>query len=172
MECPGKQKARHEGKVIAVLETCLRLYELQRTAPHANPRNFGIGWLQTTVNPVKGWCATKVESTLTPQGSTLEDSISPRRKIQTNRRSRVTVKVTTDADGLAAEEGSVAQSFTLFPKSLTPTRRNGTLKTTWRGRESSTLAFALGAEISWDPAASPGLRGGLGHMSFVKSRGC
>ena len=84
----------------------------------------------------------------------------------------MTARVTTDADGSSLENASVAQSFTLFPRTLTPTVRNGTLKTTWKGKESSTLAFVVGAEISWDTAATPGLRGGLGGMSFIKKRGC
>ncbi|MDQ4096140.1 MAG: hypothetical protein M3174_08060 [Actinomycetota bacterium] len=170
--CPAKERARHEGKVIAVLEMCLWIYELDRAAPYVSPRNFGVGWLQTTVNPVNGWCATKVESTLTPQGSEIEESTWPRRQIRANKRTRMTARVTTDADGSSLENASVAQSFTLFPRTLTPTVRNGTLKTTWKGKESSTLAFVVGAEISWDAAATPGLRGGLGGMSFIKKRGC
>lgn len=170
----GEDRAKHEGKTIAKVESCLRLYEFDALMETDPLRTYGVGWVQTTVNPVNGWCATKVDSTMMLPDSVTQHSSAPARKIEVDGPSRATVKITTDAAGHALQNGSVAQSFTLFPKLLKPDTSNGgrTLTTTWKGRESSTLAFALGAEISWQILETPNVRGGLGNMSFVKSRGC
>lgn len=170
----GPDEAKHEGKTIAKVKSCLWLYEFDSTRETDLLRNYGVGWVQTTVNPVNGWCATKVDSNLNLPVDMRRHSTAPTRRVQVARASRTTVKLKVDADGHAIEKASVAQSFKIFPKSWKPTLSDDGRKigTVWRGRESSTLAFALGAEVSWESLATPRISGGLGKMSFVKSRGC
>ena len=172
--CQGTE-AKHEGRTIARLESCLRLYEFDEVMEIDPLRTYGVGWVQTTVDPVNGWCATKVRSDLVLPNDVTRHSSVPARSIEPKKGgARTTVKIVVDADGHALEEGSVAQSFKVFPKSWKPSVTNGgrTIGTTWKGRESSALAFALGAEISWEFATSPRIKGGLGNMNFVKGRGC
>ena len=167
-------KALHEGKVIAVLESCIRLYEFDVAMETDLVRNYGVGWVQTTVDPINGWCATRVVSELALPGTVALHNSAPKRKLTTRKKTRARVRLNVDAEGYALEKASVSQRFDLFPRALTATvpDTKRAVRTTWRGRESSKLAFALGAEISWEVIDSPNIKGGLGRMSFVKSRRC
>ena len=171
----AKDKAVHEGETIALLESCIWLYEYDMAMETDLLRNYGAGWVQTTVDPINGWCATKVGSELTVPAAVSVHDYAPKRKLTTKKKTRERDKLKVDAEGNAGlEEGTVSQRFDLFPRTLATSvpDTNRAVRTVWRGRESSKLAFALGAEISWELADSPSMKGGLGKMSFVKSRRC
>ncbi|MDQ4143383.1 MAG: hypothetical protein M3198_06510 [Actinomycetota bacterium] len=165
--------AKHEGKTIARMYSCLRLYQYEAGSETDVLRDHGVGWIQTTVDAVHGWCAARVQSRLIVPDSLELHSSAPRHKLEPTRRERATVTVKTDAQGNGLETGSVSQSFDVFPQSLKPkVVDDRKVLTKWEGRESARLAFALGAEVSWGLDASPSIIGGLGKMSFVKAKGC
>ena len=170
----AKNKATHEGQTIARLQSCIWLYEFDAAMETDFARTYGVGWVQTTVDAVNGWCATKVGSELTLPGTVSLHDSAPKKKMTTNKKTRARVRLNVDAEGYALSEASISQSFDLYRRVLSTavpdTKR--AVRTTWRGRESSKLAFALGAEISWSVLDTPHIKGGLGRMSFVKSRRC
>lgn len=171
----SKDTATHEGQVIARLDSCVWIYEFDNTMETDPLRTYGVGWVQTSVDPVNGWCATKVESELTLPDEVEALKRTPKSKVAVKKKSRTSVKLKVDAGGYASlEEGRVSQRFNLFPAGMRPSGSldGGIVRTTWTGRESARLAFALGAEISWELLGTPSIRGGLGHMSFVKSSRC
>ena len=175
----AKDSAVHEGKTLANLQICVWLYEFDSMMETDATQTYGVGWVQTAVDPVNGWCATKIDSEMYLPDEVDPLTRAPSKKLATKKKTRVRVKLKVDADGNAAEEARISQAFNLFPATLSPTSalEDGVVRTTWKGRESSKLAFALGAEMSWgydplNPFWKPSIRGGLGHMSFVKSNRC
>ena len=168
-------QVKYGGKTIALLNACVWLYEFDLTMETDALRNYGVAWVQTTVDATNGWCATKVNSEVSLPQDVQRHGYAPRRKLARRKPARATVKLKVDAEGYAVEDAAISQRFNLFPKTWRPTLAdNGrSVITTWTGRESSKLAFAHGVEFSWPLGQSPGIvRGGLGHMRFVKSRGC
>ncbi len=170
----GTHNATYGGTTIAKMKSCVWLYEFDEKMETDLERTYGVAWVQNTVDATNGWCATKVESNIKLPSGVERHAHAPARKLSTKKRRRTTVKLNVTADGNAIENGSVSQTFDLFPKTWTPSLANGgqTIKAAWAGRESSKLAFAMGAEISWAFLSSPSIRGGLGNMRFVKARGC
>lgn len=173
-----RDKARYKGTTIARMQLCVWFYEFDKTMEVDLARNYGVAWVQNTVDAVNGWCAAKVESNIKLPSNVKRHAYVPKRKVVAKKRRRATVRLEVTANGSAVEDGKVVQSFGLFPKTWTPSLANEgrTIRATWAGRESSKLAFALGAEISWAQGdeiySSPSISGGLGSMRFVKSRRC
>ena len=170
----ANDKAVHEGETIALLNSCIWLYEFNKAMETDLARSYGAGWVQTTVDPVNGWCATKVASELSVPGTVTLHNSAPQRRVTTKKKTRTRVKLNLDAEGNAVDEANISQRFNLYPRKMWTAipDSNRAVQTTWRGRESSKLAFALGAEISWGMLETPNIKGGLGRMSFVKSRDC
>ena len=167
-------KATYQGTTIARMNLCVWLYEFDEKMETDLTRTYGVAWVQTTVDAMNGWCATKVESNIKLPSGVKRHAYAPARKLSTKKRRRTTVKLTATANGNALDNGTVSQSFDLFPKTWTPSLANQgkTIRANWVGGESSKLAFAMGAEISWEFLSAPSIRGGLGNMRFVKSRRC
>ena len=170
----AKDKAIHEGQTIARLDSCIWLYEYNKAMETDPLRSYGAGWVQTTVDPVNGWCATKVGSELSVPGTVTMHNVAPKHRLVTKGKRRARVRVKLDAEGYAVEDASIGQGFDLYPQRVSTAvpDSNRAVHTMWRGRESSKLAFAVGAEISWEALATPNIKGGLGRMRFVKSRRC
>ena len=173
MSC-GDDKLMHEGKPLARVDSCVRLYEFDSLMETDVTRTYGVAWVQTTIDPLNGWCATKARAEVILPNTVTRHRRAPVGEISSNKKDRVKVKLTTTADGHALENASVSQSIDVYPKSLTPRLANGgrTVRTEWRGEESDELAFVSAVEISWSILDTPQIRGGLGEMSFLKAPKC
>ena len=170
----GDNKLKHEGKVLAKVASCVRLYEYDTLMETDVNRSFGVAWVQTTVDPMNGWCATKVRTEVILPGSVNRLGRAPNRLISRSKPGKARIKISTTADDTGLEEGSVSQDVNLYPRSLKPSlaKSGRIVRTEWNGQESRELAFVSAAEISWDVLATPEIRGGLGKMLFLKGRGC
>lgn len=168
------QQLKHDGETIAKVESCIWVYQLDETMETDLLYTYGAVWLQNTVDPVNGWCATKVPAEITiPQG-TQRESFAPQGSTTTTRPKRVTTKLTIDAAGAAIEDGRISNDYKLYPRSMKTTSLDGgrTTRFTWSGQESDKLAFAGGVQAAWSTLAAPQFRAGFGLMNFVKTKGC
>lgn len=170
----GGDRLTHEGEPLAKVHSCIRLYEFDMVWETDATRTFGVAWVQSTVKPLNGWCATKVSTEVALPDTVSRHGRAPARDISTKTADRVRVKLVADADHQAIQQGTIDQTFDMYPSSLKPTLANNgqTVRTTWKGQESDELAFVTGAEISWQVLQTPEIRGGLGQMSFQKDSDC
>ena len=170
----GDDRLTHEGKPLARVESCIFLYEFDALMETDVTQTFGVAWVQTNVDPLNDWCVTSVDSELLLPDSVERYGRTPTKEISVSKRKRVNVGLTATAGGNSLATGYVGQSFDLYPKWLTSkvADKDRIVRTSWKGSESSTLAFALGAEISWSLLSAPEIRGGLGKMNFIKSKNC
>ena len=170
----GGGPVRHEAKVIARVQSCVRIYQFDDVMETDPARTYGVAWIQSTVDPERGWCVTKANTDLELPDGVARHGRAPARRIDVTRTRRLKVKLTADADGHALEEASVAQTMTAYRGSLNPSSADdgNVLRLTWTGRQPRKLAFVMGAEISWEFLSAPELRGGLGKLRFLKSKRC
>jgi hypothetical protein len=171
----GDKRIMHEGKPLAQVESCVFLYEFDTLMETDVTQTYGVAWVQTTVDPLNGWCVTSADSELLLPSSVERHGRTPTKAMSTSKRKRVNVGLDVTAGANALEYAYIGQGFDLYPKSLSASLANGgrTVRTSWKGSESSTLFSALGAEISWPVLSSPGrIRGGLGNMNFLKKNKC
>ena len=173
MSC-GHNKLKHEGKALAKVHSCVRLYEFDSVMETDVTRTFGVAWVQTNIDPLNGWCATKARAEVILPDTVSQHARVPIRQIDSNKRDRVKVKLTARADGFAIQNATIAQSIDVYPDSLDAKIADGgrIVRTEWKGEESDELAFVSAAEISWQVLDTPHIRGGLGEMSFVKTPKC
>ncbi len=164
----------HEGRLLARVRTCIWFIPFDELSETDLTRSYGVLWVQNTVDPVGGWCATRVPTEIKISKDAERHARTPSSRVKTRRPRPVTTSLTVDADGHAVENGRVKQSYRLYRRGLTPSlAEDGRIvRSTWKGKESDKLFFAAGAEVSWELFSSAKFKGGLGKLSFVKSRGC
>lgn len=136
--------------------------------------DYGAVWLHTSIDPVDGWCVTKVVSRISvPPGVRIE-SAAPGGRPSLRRPRSLRARLRLDAGGAALDEALIHQTARLFPRSVGLSVKGRGARLVWRGRTPRTVAFPLGAETSWDLTDPPGgdYRVGLGPLRFVKARGC
>jgi hypothetical protein len=158
---------RRGGRVVLRVRLCYDLYLLDPGAETDSERDYGALWIQTSVNPSPGWCATEVRtSALVRPGGALV-GFSPKKTRRSSTRARVTTRLKIDAGGQATEDAAISQRFTLYPRVLKPITSetsNGQRYTSrWRGNSGKKLAFAAGVEVAWtqgegSPAITPSLK--------------
>ncbi len=171
--CSG-DRLEHEGETIARVESCIWVYRFDETMETDLTKTYGAVWVQNTVDPMNGWCATYIPTEITIPKGTYRHARAPRDAIKVARRKRVKTKLVVDAAGQALEPARISNGYTLFPRRLKTGSSDGgrTTRVTWSGKQSRTLAFAGGLEASWSFLGTPRFRAGFGLMKFVKSRGC
>lgn len=152
----GRERAG--GQVAVVMRACSDVYGFKAGKETDPTRDYDVIWLQTSVEPRNGFCATDVTSTLTvPKGTRIERK-APRYK-RTDERIRYQTRLVATAGGSAVRNGVVKQGFGLLPRVMDPTVVGRTFTLEWRGRTAKTLAFAMGVEVSYPennpPAAQP-----------------
>lgn len=168
-------KLTSNDETIAKFEFCIGLYTFDPLMETDLMRDYGVAWVQATVDPVRGWCAKSVRSEIRLPDDVETHARAPSRALSTRRPKRVKVNLKVDAEDHALEEGRISQRLTLYPRKVTPQTEDGgkLLRLLWQGRESSPISFATGVEMSWETLSSvEGIRGGLGRMNFVKSDRC
>jgi hypothetical protein len=168
------QKLKHEGKVIAKLESCIWVYRFDEAMETDLFKTYGAVWMQSTVDPVNGWCATKVPTEISIPQDAQRESFAPTGSTAIGDAKKVTTKLVVDASGAAMENGRVSNAYKLYRRSLKTTSLDGgrTTRFTWTGQESRKLAFVGGVQASWSTIDAPQFRAGFDEMSFIKTEGC
>ena len=156
----GRAEKKVDGQVAAVARSCLYFYEFDSADESDAALDYGIVWLQTTLNAREGWCTTKVNSDVRLlEGTTpYADGMAPAEQLTTDIKKTVTVKLATKARENSALEGSVEQSFDLYPMSATAIlkeikktpQEDHLFRLQWKGSSRKKLGFASGIEVSWD----------------------
>jgi hypothetical protein len=159
----------YEGDKVAVARRCLRFYTYDPASESALDRDYGALWLQSTVNPVDGWCTTRTGSKIILPKDLGLHSRAPRKKRTIEERGpfTTTLDVTVEDNGAAA---SIAQDWIAYPRSLKPSLTERVFKLGWGGKTGAKLAFAHGIEISWTMSSPP--EGISYRLGITLSRNC
>jgi hypothetical protein len=162
------------GELVAYTKTCIRLYTFNNNQETDLQRDYGVAWLQATVNAENGWCATTVRTDLKiPNGVT----IHKRNPVELRTAAQpkvITNKMTTTAAGNSMTKASVAQSYIFRPRKAERVLANegATQRLVWTGKTPAKLFFQTGVVFSWNILESPGeFRSGLGFR-FEKAANC
>ena len=150
-----------EDEVVARAKICLFLYSFDPDMEDDEGRDYGVMWAQTNVDTGGGWCAFKVHTEVyIPKDMPLHAKVPRAQKIA--QRKKVVWKLKVDAEGHAAEEASVKKGLTLYPHSLSRSRRDSEayenadlIRVTWRGETAEKLGFVSGFEVSWPQDDGP-----------------
>jgi hypothetical protein len=148
-----------EGEVVARAKICLFLYAYATDSEDDDDRDYGVMWAQTNVDTGGGWCAFRVHTEVyIPEDMPMHAKVPRAQKV--TKRKKVTWTLDVDAEGHAAEDGSVKKSLTLFPRELSRSRREAgddrdLVRVTWRGETAAKLGFVSGFEVSWPEEEGP-----------------
>jgi hypothetical protein len=148
-----------EGEVVARAKICLFLYAFDPDSEDDDERDYGVMWAQTNVDTGGGWCAFKVHTEVyVPDAMPIHAKVPRAQGIA--KRKKVTWTLKVDAEGHAAESASVKKGLTLYPESLTRSRREDDddtdlVRVTWRGETAAKLGFVSGFEASWPEDEGP-----------------
>lgn len=150
-----------DGEVVARAKICLFLYSFDPESEDDDERDYGVMWAQTNVDTGGGWCAVRVHTEVyIPDDMPMHAKV-PRAQ-QVDERKKVTWRLGVDAEGHAAEEASVKKALTLFPRSLSRSRRadesyedTDLVRVSWRGETAEKLGFVSGFEVSWPEDEGP-----------------
>ena len=148
-----------EGEVVARAKICLFLYAFDPEKEDDADRDYGVMWAQTNVDTGSGWCAFKVHTEVyIPEDMPMYAKVPRAQEIA--KRKKVVRKLAVDAEGHAAEEASVKKGLTLYPRSLSRSRRGAEdgpdlVRVTWQGETAQKLGFVSGFEVSWPEADGP-----------------
>ena len=145
----AKDVTRQGGEVAARAVNCSDVYRFNPARENKPRRDYGVIWLQTSVDTSPGICSRRVDMALTvPAGVRIEHR-SPSFK-RTDDRRRVTTRIRVKADGTAEDRGVVRNEFWLYPNRINPDVSGRTMTMNWRGNTRRDLGFAMGVEVSWD----------------------
>lgn len=150
-----------DDEVVARAKICLFLYSLDPEKEDDPDRDYGVMWAQTNVDTRGGWCAFKVNTEVyIPEGMPVHAKVPRAQKIA--KRKKVTSTLAVDAQGNATEDASVKKGLTLYPSSLSRSRRDDDtyedtdlVRVSWRGETAQKLGFVSGMEVSWPEDEGP-----------------
>ncbi|HYI44664.1 MAG TPA: hypothetical protein VE174_04290 [Actinomycetota bacterium] len=155
MKCDRKQQL--DGKeVAAVAKRCLRFFRFDTGAESDPERDYGVLWLQSTVDGRNGWCAQQVASKIILAPGLGLHNHRPGETTNISRRKEVTTDLAADANG-NGQPARVSQRWVAYPRVFDALlNKNHTAFTlNWRGDTGKKLGFASGIEISWPADAPP-----------------
>jgi hypothetical protein len=171
-QCSSEDLRGKAGDLLGTARTCVFLFSLNRLGGEYDLLNdYGAAWLQTTVEPAKGWCATKLESTLFTAPSMNVLDVTKRDAENFGKAADVTTKLALDAEGKALEEGTISQRYAAQPGTLGTQvdRSSGAeINTLWTGATSKRVALVSGFEYSWSTLETQptDFRYGLSYLAF------
>jgi hypothetical protein len=147
---------RFQGEVAGRFRICY-WYFLYDPDRENHEKNFAGFWAQGTVTPVGPWCARRARldldlpakrfvHTRAPQAGTVRRTTSSR---------PFTTRLEVDAQGHAADEADISNTFRIFQSRMRVVRAdNGNIhRMAWNGGTGRTVAFATGVEVSFRPGA-------------------
>jgi hypothetical protein len=155
--CGRRLERNNNGVVIGVVRSCVRFYRFRPSSETNSARDYGVIWLQTTIDTRRRWCATTVRSTIPiPRRARLH---SRRPRVVRLRRLRgATTRLVVDANGHARRRSAyIRRWLVLYPRVLRGVTRNDgrAFRAVWFGSSDRELAFASGVEISWKQGNVP-----------------
>ncbi|HWL65376.1 MAG TPA: hypothetical protein VNP73_05315 [Actinomycetota bacterium] len=153
--CDRKRQI-YKGEVAGVAKRCLHFYAYSPASESDFGNDYGVLWLQSTVDGKNGWCASRVNpKILLPEGLGLH-ARAPTEGKKVAGRSAMTTDLALDANG-NGEPARVKQDWIAYPESFsTTTAEDNTLfKLSWTGKTGKPLGFAHGIEVSWPTDAPP-----------------
>ena len=173
------QRDKHKRKVVAVIHSCQRFYAFDPAVEDDANRDYGVFWLQSTIDPADGWCATSVSSDVVFSSDAARVvSTAPVKTINTQDPARLVTVLPVDANNHATQEGKIKQHSRFYPDSLAAdvTKKDGRtrFRLTWTGSSDHVLALVSGEQISWATADGPpqGTRFGLRKYGLVQKESC
>jgi hypothetical protein len=176
-KCATKRDT-HDDVVVAVVKACQRFYTLDPAGEDNEARDYGVLWLQTTIDPKPGWCVTRAKSDMVFPARAKVVGRAPEDEETARNPKKLKTTLTADAGGHAATAGSISQTSTLYPDKQTPTltKRDKTtqFRVTWTGSSGEQLAFVSGVHVSWVADDGPPNRThfGLRKYSLVEKDPC
>ncbi len=166
--CDAGRQRDANGRVAVVSRACSDVYGFKAGKETDPNRDYDVIWLQTSVEPRNGYCATDVTSTLkVPKGTRIERK-APRYK-RTDERIRYQTRLVARAGGSAVRNGVVRQGFGLLPRVMDPTVEGRTFTLEWRGKTAKKLGFAMGVEVSYPENDPPGRQPKGNVLSSLRS---
>ena len=151
-----QQQETFEGQTVAAGKTCLRIYTYDPAAEADATSNYGIVWLQSTLNSSRGWCGAVVRSDVDLPTDITVLSKAPK-SMEVNRKKEYETSLSTTASGNGGE-ASIRQNQVLYPNVVRTKviEDDNIFRLRWAGFRDEKLAFASGAEISWAADDAPG----------------
>jgi hypothetical protein len=172
------ERDEHDGTVVAVVKACQRFFTLDPAAEDNEARDYGVLWLQSTIDPKPGWCVTAAKSDMVFPARAKLAGRTPEAEETAKRSKRLKTELAADAGGHAATAGTISQTSTLFPDKQTPSlkKRDKTtqFRLTWTGSSDEKLAFVSGVHVSWATEDGPpkNTRFGLRKYTLVEKDPC
>ena len=151
-----QQVETFEDQVVASGKTCLRIYTYDPSAEADPTQNYGVVWLQSTLNSSRGWCGAEVRSDVDLPEDITVGSKAPK-SMEVPRKKDWETSLSTTAGGNGGE-ASIRQTQVLYPRVLRTKviEEDNVFRLKWAGFRDEKLAFASGAEISWAADEAPG----------------
>jgi hypothetical protein len=153
-----EQKERFRDEVVATGRSCIRIYSFAPASEDDAGRDYGVAWLQSTLDPERGWCGLDVHSDITLPNDVAVTAKTPRRRSEFNEKTFRRTRLKPDADGNASEAAAISQGAFFYPRLLTRKMRSngGIYRLAWDGSSNRKLAFVSGVELSWPSDNPPG----------------
>ena len=145
-----------KGEVAGVAKRCLHFYVYDPASETDFEHDYGVLWLQSSVDGRNGWCASRVNPKIVlPEGLGLH-ARAPTEGKKVDERSPMTTELSLDANG-SGEPASIKQEWIAYPQAFSAalTPDNTLFKMNWNGSTSRPLGFAQGIEVSWRTDAPP-----------------
>lgn len=168
-------RRQHEsagGQRVATGEVCFWIYSYDPGAETDGDRNYGVGWLQATVNSSRGWCVSNVRLDIDlPEGMTVEERTP--KTMDVGRRKNYTATIASDAGG-SGSEATLEQELILYPRRIRTWRvaEDNIARFKWIGLKDEKLAFVSAAEFSWLAADVPEENPRYGLLYEIKRGDC
>jgi hypothetical protein len=182
LESQGKkcatEKDKHDGVVVAVVKACQRFYTLDTAAETDEGRDYGVLWLQSTIAPKPGWCATSGSSDIVFPSRVALVSKTPDAEELAKKPKKLKTSLSVDAEGNASTPGSISQTSTLYPDKQVPSvkkrEKSTKFRLKWTGSSGEKLAFVSGVQVAWasDEGPPKRTRFGLRKYSLVEKEEC
>lgn len=150
-----------DGETVARAKICLFLYSYDAGSEDDDERDYGVMWAQTNVDTAGGWCAVRVHTEVyIPAEMPIHAKVPQAQDVPKRKKVAWTLRV--DAEGHAAEKATVKKGLTLFPRSLSRSRRadetyegSDLVRVSWKGQTAAKLGFVSGFEVSWPEEDGP-----------------
>jgi hypothetical protein len=172
------ERDEHRDEVVAVVKACQRFFTLDPASESNEARDYGVFWLQTTIEPRAGWCVTSAKSDMVFPARAKVVARTPEADESAKKSKRLKTELTADAGGNASTAGSISQTSTLYPDkqvpSLTKREKTTQFRVLWTGSSDKQLAFVSGVHISWSTEDGPpkSTKFGLRKYTLVEKDPC
>lgn len=171
------QTLKSNGKPVIKVAFCIYFFGFDPLWELDLNNDYGVAWAQATFDALPGYCTSELSFYIEiPEGGGYQmHARVPGETITTRSTTSTLVHLGATAAENAIQPGSVSQALELLPGKLTPTGKAGEPRVgvSWKGRTGAKLAFATGAEVSWNwLSAPPEIRLGADTIKLTSGKGC